>query len=185
MKKYLLLFLFFLPSCIIGASQNSSIKALENSHFPQINGANLNGKNFNLPIDFSGKFNIIAIGFEREHQDAINTWIPSLQKIIDSNKNLSIKFYELPVIYELGRFSRAWINNGMRLGIRDSQARDRTITIFTNRDKFFEILNMQGDKIYLLLLNNNGKILWRCDGEMTKDKLNLLEKTLNSYKTNN
>ena len=186
MKKIsLLIILSFLSSCLISASQNSAITPGETSHFPLITGANLNGENFNLHKDFSGKLNIVSIGFEREHQTAIDTWIPSINKIIDLNKNLSIKFYELPVIYELGTFSRAWINNGMRIGIRDEEARNRTITVFTNRDKFFEILKMQGDKIYLLLLDDKGKILWRCEGEMNREKLNLLQRILESYKIKN
>jgi hypothetical protein len=186
MKKIcLMIILSFLSSCLISASQNSAITPGDPSYFPLITGANLNGQNYNLPKDFSGKINIVTIGFEREHQIAIDTWIPQIQKLIESNKTLSIKFYELPVIYELGTFSRAWINNGMRIGIRDEEARNRTITIFTNRDKFIEILKMKIDKIYLIVLDDNGKILWRCEGEMTREKLNLLQRILQSYKIKN
>ena len=73
-------------------------------------------------------------------------------------------------------------NNGMRIGIKEDDARNRTITIFTNRDKFFEILDIQGDRIYLLLINEKGKIIWRCEGEMTKEKFNFMKKILDNYK---
>lgn len=179
---YTLSVLFCLSSCLISPSQNSKIKLNKPSHFPFINGANLNGKNFKLPKDFSGKLNIVALGFEREHQAAIDSWIPSILKLTKDYDYLSLKFYELPVIYELNAFSRAWINNGMRIGIKEDDARNRTITIFTNRDKFFEILDIQGDRIYLLLINEKGKIIWRCEGEMTKEKFNFMKKILDNYK---
>ncbi len=186
MKKiFLILATLSLSSCLISASDNSQISANKPQHFPFLIGADLNGVKYNLPNQLSGKFNLIAIGFEREHQSAIDTWIPALTEVINTYPDLNIKFYEIPLIYELSTFSRAWVNNGMRFGIRDQEARKRTITVFTNRDKFYEIMKMQGDRIYLMLLSDEGKILWRTDGEMTSEKLILLKRILGSFKNVN
>ncbi len=184
MKKICLITMtFLLSSCLISASKNSTISANQPQHFPFIDGANLNGDNYHLPNDFKGKINLVAIGFEREHQSAIDTWIPALDEIIKNYEQLEIKFYEIPLIYELNAFSRAWVNNGMRFGIRDENARNRTITVYTNRDQFFDLMKMQGDRNYLLLVGNDGKILWRTDGEMSLEKINLLKRILSSFKT--
>lgn len=186
MKKiFLILATLSLSSCLISSSDNSQISANKPQHFPFLIGADLNGVKYNLPNQLSGKFNLIAIGFEREHQSAIDTWIPALTEVINTYPDLKIKFYEIPLIYELNAFSRAWVNNGMRFGIRDQEARKRTITVFTNRDKFYEIMKMQGDRIYLMLLSDEGKILWRTDGEMTSEKLILLKRILGSFKNVN
>jgi hypothetical protein len=186
MKKiFLFTTLLSLSSCLISASDNSQISANKPQHFPFLTGADLNGKKYNLPTELTGKFNLVAIGFEREHQSAIDTWIPALSEVIKTYPDLNIKFYEIPLIYELGTFSRVWVNNGMRFGIRDQEARNRTITVFTNRDKFYDIMKMEGDRIYLVLLSDEGKILWRTDGEMTSEKLILLKRILGSFKNIN
>ena len=168
-----------LTSCMIGSGENSSIEANKDK-FPLLTGINLEGKKFELPQDFDGEFKLVAIGFEREHQEAINTWIKVADEI--TKNNLKIRFYEVPLIYELGGFSRAWVNNGMRLGIQDKIARERTITVYTNRDKFFEIMNMKGDKIYTLLLDKDGKILWRAEGLANQKNIESLQKILKKIK---
>lgn len=168
-----------LTSCMIGSGENSSIQANADK-FPLLSGINLDGIKHDLPKDFAGELNLVAIGFEREHQEAINTWIKIADEIIQNNPK--IKFYEVPLIYELGGFSRAWVNNGMRLGIQDKIARKRTITVYTNRDKFFEIMNMKGDKIYVLLLDKDGKILWRCEGLAHQKNIESLQKILKKIK---
>lgn len=180
MKKiYLILTIMSLTSCMIGSGENSSIQANADK-FPLLSGINLDGIKHDLPKDFAGELNLVAIGFEREHQEAINTWIKIADEIIQNNPK--IKFYEVPLIYELGGFSRAWVNNGMRLGIQDKIARKRTITVYTNRDKFFEIMNMKGDKIYVLLLDKDGKILWRCEGLAHQKNIESLQKILKKIK---
>ena len=168
-----------LTSCMIGSGENSSIEANQDK-FPLLSGINLDGIKHDLPKDFDGEFNLVALGFEREHQEAINTWIGVADEIIKNNPK--IKFYEVPLIYELGSFSRAWVNNGMRLGIQDKIARKRTVTVYTNRDKFFEIMNMKGDKIYVLLLDKDGKILCRLEGLANKKNIDLLQQALKKIK---
>lgn len=179
---YYLLTLITLQSCLIGASKNSQIQANQNNHFPFLTGIDLNGKEYNLPNDFAGKLNIIALGFERNHQNQINTWIPSIDQLIkNSNPQIELKFYEVPLIYELGALKRSWVNNGMRLGIRDEKSRQQTITVYTNRDKFFEIMKMSKDTIYILLIDKKGKIILREEGEMTKNKIDNLVKTISNF----
>ena len=179
---YYLFTLIILQSCLIGASKNSQIKANDKDHFPFLLGIDLNGKEYNLPNDFAGNLNIIALGFEREHQNQINTWIPSIEQLIkNSSPQIGLKFYEVPLIYELGAFKRTWVNNGMRLGIRDEKSRQQTITVYTNRDKFFEIMKMSKDQIYILLIDKKGKIIAREEGEMTKQKIDTLVKVISNF----
>jgi hypothetical protein len=161
-KTIAILSVFLLVSCFIGAGENSKIISNGTNNFPSISGIDLHGKKQQLPTAFSGEYNIIAIGFEREHQEPIDTWINYFNK----NNFLSdkIKFYEVPLIYELSKFSRTWVNNGMRFGIPSNEARQRTITVYTNRQEFTKILQMKEDRIYILVLNKSGKILWRTEG---------------------
>lgn len=170
-----------LTSCFIGSGENSKILNLGEKKFPKLTGIDLNGNKKMLPESFVGKLNIVAIGFEREHQEAINTWIEVADEII--KKNPEIKFYEVPLIYELSKFSRAWVNNGMRFGIQNEIARNRTITVYTNRNEFFEIMQMKGDRIYLALITNKGDILWIAEGVASKEKTDSLQKIIKNFET--
>jgi hypothetical protein len=126
-----------------------------------------------LPKAFDARSNIVIVAFRREQQKDVDTWIPLADEIM--KKNSEVNFYEVPVIYELGAFSRSWINNGMRRGIPSETARKRTITVYTKREKFFKIMKMKEEKIYILLLNNKGKIIWKAEGVKTKEKARALK----------
>jgi hypothetical protein len=182
--KYLftIIALLSLQSCFIGAGKNSKVEANQNNFFPKITGIDLEGNNQELPKAFVGELNIVAVAFKREQQIDVDSWITGTKKILDENN--AIRFWEIPLIYELGGLSRAWVNNGMRFGIKDAQARKRTITVYTNREEFFKITKMKEEEIYVLLLNNEGKILWQTSGRADEKKLQLLNKALSSFKNN-
>lgn len=175
MKKIIsFILLFTLQSCMIGAGENSKIEANKNNYFPKISGIDLDGKKQELPTVFNNKFNLVIVAFKREQQAEVDTWIRALEPILKENSNLS--FYEIPLIYELSAFKRMWVNNGMRFGIPDKVARKRTITVYTNREEFCRITKMQEDKIYALLIDASGKILWQEEGVANKTNVSALRK---------
>lgn len=177
MKKILSLgFLILLQACLIGAGQNSEISSDKNNYFPQITGIDLNGNKQKLPDTFNNDLNLVIVAFKREQQSEVDTWIKSAKPLLEKNKNLS--FFEIPLIYELSAFKRFWVNNGMRFGIKDEVARKQTITVYTNRKKFFNITKMEEEKIYALLIDKNGKILWQKDGASDAAKISSLKKAL-------
>jgi hypothetical protein len=156
---------------MIGAGENSKIEANKDSYFPKITGIDLEGKKQELPAAFKNKFNLVIVAFKREQQAEVETWIKAIEPILEENSNLS--FYEIPLIYEISTIGRMWINNGMRFGIPDEVARKRTITVYANREEFFRITNMKEDKIYALLIDASGKILWKAEG--VADKTNVAD----------
>jgi hypothetical protein len=177
MKKAILLSLLLaLQSCMIGAGENSKVEAGKNNYFPKITGIDLDGKKQDLPDVFKNKLNLVIVAFKREQQAEVDTWIKAAEPILKENPNLS--FYEIPLIYELSAFKRMWVNNGMRFGIPDEIARKRTITVYTNRQEFFEITQMKEEKIYALLIDSNGKILWRKEGVANDKKMSDLKKIM-------
>ncbi len=153
-------------SACIGAGQISAIKDFKDGYFPSLRGIDLHGQERVIPQDFTNDFNLIAVAFEREQQEDVNTWIEVADNIMQERDDVS--FYEIPLIYEMGAFNRSIVNNGMRSGIEDEIARKRTVTVYTDRDQFLDLMDMQSDRIYVLLLDRDGKILWRESGVVNK-----------------
>lgn len=142
--------------------------------FPKISTYNLEGQKFDLPQDFKGKLNIVVIAFKREHQYLINEWMPFLDDLAEKNPGLA--YYELPTLQVTYSLFRRFIDGGMRSGIPDKNARERTITLYINKNAFRKELNIPDEKtIYILLINKDGKVLWRTQGSFTDEKLGNLE----------
>lgn len=179
-SKFILVATIFLLSACIGAGENSVMQPVKQGYFPQLQGIDLLGEDRAIPETFAGQLNIVAVAFKREQQSDVDPWISVALDIMQDDE--TVRFYELPVIYEASATFRAWVNNGMRSGIADIAARERTITIYTNREAFLEEMNMTLDRITLLLLDNRGKILWRSDGSATKQKVIDLKAKIQDYK---
>lgn len=168
--------LLAIQSCMIGAGENSKIEAGKNDYFPKLSGIDLNGRKRDLPSGFDKKLNLVIIAFKREQQVEVDSWIKAAEPLLKENHDLG--FYEIPLIYELSAFKRMWVNNGMRFGISNKVARERTITVYTNRDEFFKIAKMQEDTIYGLLIDDSGKILWKSEGVADGTKIKSLQKII-------
>lgn len=142
-------------------------------HFPVVSGYNLDRQEFEFPRDFSAKYNLVIVVFQRTHQGMVNTWIPFLQEIEASHS--SFIYYELPIIQSLPALSRSFINEGMRVGIPDPLARERTVTLYLDKAELKAALDIHNeDEVHLLLVDREGTILWRTTGAYSVTQTNRL-----------
>ncbi len=145
--------------------------------FPTVEAANLEGRKYTLPKDFEGERNILTIAFQREQQSDIDTWVPLVKEL--TGKNSSLHYYELPTIGKFAGMFRGMINGGMRKGIPDLDARKATITLYLDKAAFRKSLQLPDEKkIYVLVVDRQGKILWRNEGVFSKEKGEALAKFL-------
>jgi hypothetical protein len=152
-------------------------------HFPLVSGYNLNRQEFEFPRDFDGKVNLVIIPFKQYQQTIVNTWIPTAQGIEASFPGFI--YYELPTIYEMPVLSRTFINEGMRAGIPDETARQRTITLYLDKEAFKAALDISTeDDVYLFLVDREGEILWRATGEYSPEKANDLLQFIQELNSN-
>lgn len=136
--------------------------------FPTVKGSNLAGKEYVLPADFEGELNIVAVAFQMWHQDEVNTWMPLLEQM--ENQVPGLRAYELPVIRSMNRVSQWMIDQGMRGGIPDLATRSRTITLYTDKERFRQALELSSENhIYILLVDRRGEVLWRTEGAYRSD----------------
>jgi hypothetical protein len=121
-----------------------------------------------LPSDLAGERNIVLIAFQRWQQTDIDSWLPLVQKL---ETTYPVHYYELPVIQPLNLLARSFINQGMRMGIPDTEARERTITLYVDKVAFREALDLpHEDDIYVLLIDRQGRVWWRTSGAFTPEK---------------
>ena len=139
------------------------------THFPVISGFNLNRQEFEFPRDFEGDLNLVMVAFQQNQQLTVNTWIPFAQELEGTLSNFI--YYELPTISDRSVLSRTFINEGMRAGIPDQTARERTITLYLNKGEFRSALDIPNEQdIYLFLVDRYGNVLWRSSGEYSEAK---------------
>jgi len=148
-----------------------------NKQFPIVSGDNMNRQEFEYPRDFGGDLNLVIIAFQQYHQFTVNTWIPFAQEIETTYPGFI--YYEFPTINEIPAISRTFINEGMRAGIPDQTARERTIPLYLDKDAFNSALDIPNENdIQLFLVDQNGYIIWRTTGEYTENKASELTKVI-------
>ena len=132
-------------------------------HFPRVEGSNLEGEHVALPADFKGALNVVFVAFKREQQGDVDSWMPFLKSMAVPRPRL--RTYELPVLGRGYRFMRSFIDGGMRRGIPDAAVRAATITLYIDKARFREALSLPDeDRIYILLVDQQGRVQWRTDG---------------------
>ena len=152
-------------------SKSKLLVLRDGPHFPVVSGFNLDRQEFEFPRDFGGDHNLVMVPFQRYHQEIVNTWIPFAQEVEASFPGFI--YYELPTIYEMSTLSRTFLNEGMRAGIPDQTARERTITLYLEKEAFKSALDIPSeDDIYLFLVSRDGEIVWRTTGAYNSEKAN-------------
>ena len=142
--------------------------------FPTVTGSNLQRRKLTFPADLTSELTITLIAFQQWQQRLIDTWLPEAERLEQQYPGLS--YYELPVIRKMNILSRTFINEGMRAGIPNTKARERTVTFYTDKRNFKESLGIIGEStIHVLLVDKQGHVLWRIEGEFSPEKGSALE----------
>ena len=144
---------------------------------PTVRGKNLERKQMAFPDDFTGEVNLVFIPFKRWHQDDVDGWVPLVQQLSETFPRLS--YYEFPTLPESNFVYRTFLNEGMRAGIPSKATRARTITLYLDKQKFRQALDIPYEKsMWIYLFDQEGKTLWRIEGEFTEQKGKLLRTEL-------
>ena len=145
--------------------------------FPVVVGSNLSGKRYTLPQDFEGQYNLALTVYQRYQQGNVDSWGPLLSQL--AAKYPEFRYYELPTLPNYGWIQQTFINGGMLGGIPDKTVRARTITLYLDVKRFNAALNLPTiDSIYALLVDRQGEILFRADGDYSPEKGEALSKKL-------
>jgi hypothetical protein len=146
--------------------------------FPEVVGANLEGKRFELPRDFTADYTVVVIAYEQWHQYWVDTWTPLLAEL-KAQYGERFAYYELPTMGEFPAVARSYIDGMMVSGIPDKAVREKTVTLYLNVDAFNQGLNLPNARTtYTLLLDREGHVLWRAGGQLTSESAAQLREQL-------
>ena len=147
------------------------------STFPNVEGSNLNDREYSLPADFEGTWNLVLLGYLKEHQAQVDTWLaigPTLEERFES-----LRYYELPTLEVLTPQRRTRLDNRMKAEITRSDTRDRTITLYLDRTAFLESLGLSStNEIHAILVDRDGRVVWIHEGPRTDPAERTLTRTL-------
>ncbi|MGI9353603.1 MAG: hypothetical protein ACR2PF_00335, partial [Rhizobiaceae bacterium] len=87
------------------------------TRFPQISTKNLNDRLATFPSDLPDKRAFVLVAFKREQQADLDVWIKKLAL----KKANSPAWIEMPVVADYGSIWRAFVDNGMRSGIKHKE----------------------------------------------------------------
>lgn len=152
----------------------------DRAQIPTVSGSNLNRQELEFPRDFRGDLNLLFVPFLQPQQSVVNTWVPLADTLEASFPEFA--YYELPTIDELPALSRTFINEGMRAGIPNARARERTVTLYVDTASFMRALDIPSkNEVHVLLLDRRGGILWRTTGGFDATKSRELAKAIEAY----
>lgn len=146
--------------------------------FPALEATNLEGRAFRLPGDLGGELNLCLIAFRQWQQREVDTWLVALERSRASSV-AGFGWWEFPTGRRMGEAMERFVDAGMRAGIPDPAARARTITLWTDKPAFMEALALATDAtIQVVLIDREGRVVWRTEGPFTAEKGAALERAL-------
>lgn len=141
----------------------------DQARFPTVTSKNLEGRAMTLPADFAGTRNVVFVAFQRDQQALVDTWVPYVKAAV--GRTPGTEYYEIPTIGPLIRLLQWTINRGMRGGIPDVAARERTVTLYLDKAPFKASLGITTEEtIHVLVVDRAGRVLWRETGAFSDAK---------------
>jgi len=172
MKKCSLIVLITLS--VVGCSTTYINRNPVGEIFPTVNGESLEKIDIEIPQYFNGSKVILLLGYKQDSQFDIDRWLIGLDQT-----ETKAKIYELPTIQGLfPRMFSTFIDNGMRKGI-PKELWGGVITIYRDGSVIQEFTgNENGNNARVLVIDENGKVIYFYDRGFAVSALNQLRQKL-------
>ncbi len=158
-------------------------QTLSKPRFPTVEGRNINGRQFVLPEQFEGLYNVALIIYDIDQQDDAAAWIDSLRTI--ENAYPDIHAYELPLVGSVQWLTRERREFRLSSDTTDPQTRANTISLYTDPHAFEGVLDIDDRaQIVITLVDRFGNVFWRERGPCTAAKIEDLENTIINHLSN-
>jgi hypothetical protein len=143
---------------------------------PVLMAKTLNRKPVMIPEGLVADRTLALITFQKGQRPQIDSWINGLNLKGDA----SISWLRMPVIEDPGNLSaRAATENKLLLHYTGESDRAKLVPVFTDRASFIRSAGLNGtDQAYAVVINRNGDVLARAEGEFDETKAAALRETL-------
>ena len=172
MKKIVMFVLtcWFLTACSTQYSNRTPI----GEPFPSVSGQSLEKQPAKIPEDFSGRQVVLLLGYVQNAQFDIDRWLIGLDMT-----QTKVDVYELPTIQGMfPRFFKTQIDNGMRAGI-PKELWKGVITVYKDGETVQQFTgNTNPNNARVILLNEQGEVVYFYDRGFSVDALKQLRKKL-------
>lgn len=129
-----------------------------------------------LAPDLPAGRTLALVGFHSSQRGEIRSWIEGLQLHRDSQ----IAWFKMPVLDDPGTDdARSAIESQLRASHAAGSPRARLVPVFTNQSDFIRAAGLSGrDHASVLVLDREGRVLARAEGQYDPDKAQALRETL-------
>ncbi len=172
MKKICFLLLVTLLFCF------ENLQA-QTKYFPTFTAIDLNKKEVTLPADIYTEKTLLIVPFKQKQQNEIYDFLAQIDPLLQEFPDFD--FIEIPTISSWWSWFglNNWIDDGMRSGIQDFEARKRTVTWYTDVDKFLMQMDIKDkSNVCYYLVDKNGEIYWQIAGKATSEDIDKLRQFL-------
>ena len=141
---------------------------------PTLTAKRLDQQRVVLPHSLTADRTLALVAFNQNQRAEIDSWVKGL----GLRQDPSISWFKMPVLDDPGNEdARSAIE--IRLLARHTSERARFVPVFTNRDAFIRAAGLSGaDHASVLILNREGKVLARAEGQYDEQKAMALRETL-------
>ncbi len=174
MRLFVLSLFICLTALATGCTTNYSNQSVTGQVFPSVSGNTLEQESVNIPEDFNGNFTLLLVGYKQDSQFDIDRWLIGLDMT-----ETQVAVYEIPTIQGLfPRMFSTMIDNGMRAGIPKPLWKG-VITVYNDGETIQAFTgNQSPNNARVILLNENGTIVYFYDDGFSVDALNRLRSVL-------
>jgi len=148
------------------------------NQLPVLQGEYLSGQRANLPQDSSGRVALLMLGFTYESRFAVESWAKRFRQ--DFGNQPKVTFFEIPMIGGLARMGKWFIDGGMRRGTPKTDY-GNVITVYGGTDAWKRRVGFRDpNAAYLILIDRDGKVVWRYAGAFADDPYAALSSKVSS-----
>ena len=136
--------------------------------FPAVSAYNLDKVRITLPADLAGERNLLLISFSSEQAPQVLSWDATAQAL--EHTHPGFRTYRLPVAETENALYRWWGNSSLRGNETDPEMWKWIVPLYLDVTGFRNALGIPDTKkAVILLVDKNGKVLWRAYGASTPE----------------
>lgn len=145
-------------------------------HLPTLTVKRLDQQRIVLPQGLPAERTLALVTFQRSNGNEIRSWIHGLRL----DQDPSIAWFKMPVLNDPGsERARNDIESVLLARHPADSDRSRLLPVFTDRNAFIRAAGLSGtEHAWVLVLDRDGKVLARAEGQFDQDKAQALRETL-------